>query len=91
MNPLQNTLQGKVSYATAELVKVFEGDSKEKSMGSFNVTYSELKKLIEKILANKTVTEGLIFNSLIPMQMQMQSFVPPPTRDSIPPMTSGGS
>lgn len=72
VNHHYNTLQSKIGHATQELVKVVQGDSKEKLPGSEKFTYADLKKLVERIISNPKLSTDIFLNSPLGIPPMMQ-------------------
>jgi hypothetical protein len=77
MNPNQNSLSSKIAHATQGLVKVVQGESKEKLPGNEKFTYADLKKIIEKTISNHRLANDIFLNVVGPTQFfQPQMQVP---------------
>jgi hypothetical protein len=65
MNSHYNSLSSKIAHATQELVKVVQGDSKDKVPGHDKFTYADLKKIIEKTISNNRLSNDIFLNNMI--------------------------
>lgn len=65
MNSHYNSLSSKIQHATQELVKVVQGESKDKVPGHEKFTYADLKKIIEKTISNNRLANDIFLNNMI--------------------------
>ena len=62
MSPSLTSLESKVSFSSAEVLKLVHGEASEKISGFDKLTYGDLKRIIEKVTSHPKIMNDLIFS-----------------------------